>query len=92
MFLSLTIGSHIARDKAKTSVDGSEPQLGERAMILFLIVFILELLFVVYALTLSVRCGQSKNESQLLHFTVAIFFPWLYVFYAYLAGCKMRPF
>jgi len=90
--MSTVLASHIARDKTKAAAEGTEPQLGRRAMLFFIVVLVLEILFVIYSLTLASRCAKVKGESQLLHYMVAVFFPWVYIFYAYLAGCSLKPF
>jgi hypothetical protein len=71
--------------KAATN-DNPHSKITPGEMIAILLVFILELAFFIWALTLAVRCGR-KREDMFLHVLFAFFFPIIYVLYYFISGC-----
>ena len=54
------------------------------------IIFIIELLIFIWALSLAIRCGQHSGN-MLIHILLAIFFPYIYIIFALATGCSNRP-
>jgi hypothetical protein len=55
----------------------------------FLFLLVLDILLVIFALMRARQCLQNtlRNESSLLHYFIAFFFPILYIIYSFIVAC-----
>lgn len=72
-----------------TNVSQDNKKLTESQIIFLLGIFILELVCCIISIILAIKCGKNKNQ-LILNLFVAIFFPFIYIFYAIFSGCYRK--
>jgi hypothetical protein len=86
MFVTALTLSNSNRQIVVDTRDPNKTVIIKPNMTFVMFVFLVEFALFLWALTLALKCGKTKNE-RFLHFILAFFFPIIYILYYYISGC-----